>query len=205
MLTVPPENCLAAFPPTVTVGLLTLYPMTIAHAIALETLGVSLEQTSVPAKSVPLAALVLSSRIARDPASYSSRDFRRVLRAIRGDLGAAGAAVDEICRVAFATFIRAARQPTASDGVVRKTIGPHGLGWPLETAAALCEIYGWSWTDAMQTPLCTAGALLAASRQLNGGKHSGLDYLQREYQRQVRDRKNDLDRGRRRCYTTEHE
>lgn len=188
MLTVPVENQLAAFPPKERVGKLTLYPMTIAHAIALERLGVSLEDHHVPEKSVPLAALVLSSEIAQDPTSFTQADLARAVRLATKDLAAVSDAVDRICRVAFATFIRAAA-PAQSGGVVVSFIGPHGLGWPLENAAALCEIYGWSWREAINTPLCTVGALLAASRQLNGGKHAGLDYMQRNERREIRVRK----------------
>ena len=63
---------------------------------------------------------------------------------------------------------------------------PYGLGWPLELAESLCAEYGWRWQEALDTPVVTVWALVAAARQRKGGRHGGIDYIERWYSGEVK-------------------
>ena len=107
--------------------------------------------------------------------------MRRFLRRAKCGLKELSKAVETVLNTAFATYVKPAAQKDAP-----KLLTPHGLGWPLEFAEFLCAEYGWSWRDALDTPVVTVYALAAAARQRTGGKHGGFDYLERQYNEDVK-------------------
>jgi hypothetical protein len=77
---------------------------------------------------------------------------------------------------AMLPFIPPKRQETAfeiDDGL------PHGNGWPLEVAEALCAHYGWTFPEAMRTEVALAFALIAVSRTRTGVESGGPNYYDR--------------------------
>lgn len=168
---IPSEAIVAAFPPSRTAGNVTLKPLTLAGAIRLAARGVSLRRR-VPRGQVAEAAFVLSG----EP------DLARFCRRARCGLAELSRAVEGTLNEAFSTYVR----PRAADAGATRHLTPHGLGWPLELAEWLCAEYGWGWRAALETPVATAWALAAASRQRHGGKHGGLDYLERAYAADVK-------------------
>jgi len=167
---VPRENWLAAFPPDVRAGNVVLRPLTLAGAIRLGEAGLDCGR-AVPREKLFEAAFVLSGET----------DYRRFLRRAKCGLRELSAAVETVLNDAFATVVRPAAQKNAT-----KHLTPHGLGWPLELAEFLCAEYGWSWREALDTPVVTVYALAAAARQRTGGRHGGFDYLERQYNEDVK-------------------
>lgn len=165
-MTVPVENHAAFFPPSVTVGKVAFHPITLSDAVRLADCGVDLTRT-VPREKVVEAAAIL--------AGLSVRSFAR---RYKGGLNELSQAVEMAINTGFSTFIRPRSEN--GKGMVRH-LTPHGLGWPLECAEFLCSEYGWSWRDAVAMPLVTVFALVAACRERSGGKHGGLDYMERQY------------------------
>ena len=160
----PIENVLAAFPPSVKAGNVTLRPLSIGGAIRLAEIGVDAKKTPVPKDKLFAAAFVLSG----EP------NLKRFLRRAKCGLKELANALEEVLNQAFATFIPP-QQP--KDAPVSFT--PDGLGWPLELAGFLCAEYGWTFEYALETPVCRAFALQAVSRIQHGGKHGGPDYVER--------------------------
>ena len=171
----PIENVLAAFPPSVRAGNVTLRPLSIGGAIRLAEIGVDAKKTPVPKDKLFAAAWILSSTVpsASSPTG-ADKDLRKFLRRVKCGLKELANAVEEVLNQAFATFIPP-QQP--KDAPVSFT--PDGLGWPLELAGFLCAEYGWSFEYALATPVCRAFALQAVSRVQHGGKHGGPDYVER--------------------------
>ena len=167
---VPCENCLAAFPPEVRAGNVVLHPLTLAGAIRLGAAGVDCGK-AVPRDKLFEAAFALSGE----------SDYRGFLRRARCGLEELSKAVETVLNTAFSTYVKPKAQKNAT-----KHLTPHGLGWPLELAEFLCAEYGWSWKDALDTPVVTVYALAAAARQRTGGKHGGFDYLERQYNEDVK-------------------
>lgn len=160
----PIENVLAAFPPSVKAGNVTLGPLSIGGAIRLAQIGVDARKTPVPKDKLFAAAFVLSGE----------HDLKRFLRRSRCGLKELANALEEVLNQALATFIPP-QQP--QDAPISLT--PDGLGWPLELAGFLCAEYGWTFEYALATPVCRAFALRAVSRVQHGGKHGGPDYVER--------------------------
>ena len=167
---VPPENWLAAFPPDVKAGNIALRPLTLAGAIRLGALGLDCGK-AVPREKLFEAAFVLSGE----------KDYSRFLRRAKCGLEELSKAVETVLNTAFATYLRAAAQKNATQHLT-----PHGLGWPLELAEFLCAEYGWSWQESLAMPVVTVYALMAAARQRTGGKHGGFDYIERQYNEDVK-------------------
>ncbi len=168
---IPPENHLAAFPPTRTAGNVELRPLTLAGAIRLGERGVSLRRR-VPRGQLVEAAWVLSG----DP------DLGRFCRRTKCGLAELSRAVEAVLNDAFATYVKPAAAPEGE----RRRLTPHGLGWPLELAEWLCAEYGWSFREALDTPVATVYALAVASRQRRGGRNGGFDYVERLYAADVK-------------------
>jgi len=162
-MTLPVENLIAAYPPTVKVGRITLKPLSVGGAILLASVGVDVTKTPVPKDKLFEAAFVLSGR----------KDYMDFLRGAKCGLKELSEAVEEVIAQAFSTRI----VPRQEIGSVSFT--PSGHGWPLELAESLCAEYGWSFDAALDTPLCRAFALQAVSRIRNGGIHGGPDYIER--------------------------
>lgn len=169
-MTIPEENAIAAYPPSVKAGNVTLRPLTLGGAIRISSLGVDI------GKPVDKDALF---RVAAVLAGED--DTKRFLKRSRVGLNALSSAVETVLNTAFTTYVKPAQGE-------RKTthFTPHGLGWPLEYAEWLCHEYGWSWQAALDTPLATVYALEAACRARNGGRHAGLDYIERQYRKDVK-------------------
>lgn len=167
---VPYENWLAAFPPDVKAGNVVLHPLALAGAIRLGAAGIDCGK-AVPQEKLLEAAFVLSGEA----------DYKRFLRRAKYGLKELSRAVETVLNTAFATYVRPAAHKDAPTQLT-----PSGLGWPLELAEFLCAEYGWSWRDALDTPVVTVYALAAAARQRTGGKHSGFDYLERQYNEDVK-------------------
>lgn len=167
----PPENTLAAFPPARTAGNVTLLPLTLGGAIRLAREGVD-AGARVPREKVFAAAFVLSGE----------EDERRFLRRARCGLKELASAIEATLNDAFETWVK---PPSPPRGATRH-LTPHGLGWPLEIAEFLCGEYSWTWRDALDTPVATAYALMAANRQRHGGRHAGLDYAERQYRKDIK-------------------
>lgn len=160
----PIENVLAAFPPSVKAGNVTLGPLSIGGAIRLAKIGVDAKKTPVPKDKLFAAAFVLSG----EP------DLKRFLRRAKCGLKELANALEEVLNQAFVTLIPP-QQP--QDAPISLT--PDGLGWPLELVGFLCAEYGWTFEYALATPVCRAFALQAVSRVQHGGKHGGPDYVER--------------------------
>ena len=164
-MALPVEDYIAAFPPSRTAGNVTLRPLTLGGAIRLSREGVDCG-AAVSRKLVLRAAFVLSG----------AEDYRRFLRRAKCGLQELCNAVEKTLNDAFETFVK----PAESQGAT-KSLTPHGLGWPLELAECLCGEYGWRWREALDTPVATCWALVAACRQRHNAQRGGLDYVERQY------------------------
>lgn len=152
--------------------------LTLAHATALEALGCGMLDGFIGDANVLKVAWILTL-----PPEEAHRavhaDFRNMMAfaaTFKGRMAELSAAVNTIVAEAIAPFV-----PAKSDGgenVLNDGLG-HGYGWPLEVVEALCDRYGWSFADAMATPVSTALALMAAGRANAGGKAGGPDYYDR--------------------------
>ena len=168
---VPRENVIAAFPPSVKAGNVVIRPLTLGGAIRLAERGIS-TGTRVPKDKLFVAAWILSGEA----------DLKKFLRRAKCGLQELSNAVEEVLNTAYETFVK----PAAAQGKQVGHMTPHGLGWPLEFAEWLCAEYGWSWQTALATPVATVYALAAACRQRNGGRHAGLDYIERKYRADIK-------------------
>lgn len=185
-MTVPCENVFAAFPAERKVGNATVGPMTLGQAILLGAFDVPLAaEVPVPADKVVVAAMLLSPEWRAAERLPVERDFRRFARRLKADCNELKEAVESARAYAFSTYVT---PPKPAKGA-RVRVGPHGYGWPLEVAEFLCGEYGWSWRDALATPVVTAFALVAASRQRHGDEPGGFDYIERIKEREVHERK----------------
>ncbi len=143
-----------------------LRPLTLAGAVRLGEIGVDCG-APVGRDKLMEVAFILSG----------GREWRRFLRQAKCGLSELSRAVETVLNDAFATFVK---PPAPSKGgTIHLT--PHGLGWPIEYAEWLCAEYGWGWREAIETPVATVYALVAAARQRNRGGHGGLDYIERRY------------------------
>lgn len=168
----PAENEAAFFPLSVKVGRIRLGPLTLSGVVRLGALGISTNER-VPEGHLLEAAAVLAGE-----------DYRKFLRSVRGiGMKELAHAVEKQLNAAYATWIKPAPPEKAPASV---SLTPKGLGWALEYAEWLCAEYGWSFAAAIETPVATVFALAAACRERNGGKHAGLDYVERWYQKEVK-------------------
>lgn len=192
---VPRENVIAAFPPSVKAGNVVLRPLTLGGAIRLAERGIS-TGARVPKDKLFVAAWILSDQSKSEVEveqrnltnstvglrASTSPEFRRFLRRAKCGLQDLSNAVEEVLNTAYETFVK----PASAQGKQVGHMTPHGLGWPLEFAEWLCAEYGWSWQTALDTPVATVYALAAACRQRNGGRHAGLDYIERKYRADIK-------------------
>lgn len=171
----PAENYIAAFPPQRTAGNVTLRPLTLAGIIRLGAEGIDCG-AAVPRDKALMAAFILSGET----------DWKRFLRRTKCGLNELLSAVETTLNEAFATFVKPmAAQAGPSPEVLSKLgAAKSGLGLPLEWAEWLCAEYGWSWQEALETPVATVYALAAAAHKRSGGKFAGMDYYQRETARE---------------------
>ena len=185
-MTVPCENVFAAFPTSWRVGNVELGPMTLAQAVLLGAFDVPLAvKVPVPAEKVVIAAMLLSPEWRAAERLPDDSDFRRFAKRLKADGNALKEAVESVRAFALSTYIKPPKPPKGA----RVRTDPHGVGWPLEVAEFLCAEYGWSWREALATPVVTAFALVATSRQRHGDEQGDCDYIERIKEREVRERK----------------
>lgn len=169
-MTIPRENWIAAFPSSVTAGNVTLRALTLGGAIRLARIGVETNRR-VPREKLFEAAFILSGE----------SDLKRFLKRAKCGLQELSNAVETVLNEAYETWVK----PAAAPKKVRN-LTPHGIGWPLEYLEFLCAEYGWSFQEALATPVATAYAFEVACRQRHGGRHAGLDYIERQYQKDIK-------------------
>lgn len=189
-MTVPCENVFAAFPSGRTVGNLELGPMTLSQAVLLGAFDVPLAvEVPIPADKVAVAALLLSKEWRASDRLPDETDFKRFAKRfakiLKGRSKELKEAVESVRTFAQSTYVKPPKPPAGA----RTRTTPHGYGWPLEVAEFLCGEYGWSWREALATPVVTAFALVATSRQRHGDEPGGFDYIERIEQDAVRARK----------------
>ena len=171
-MTIPRENWIAAFPSSVKAGNVTLRALTLGGAIRLARIGVETNRR-VPREKLFDAAFILSGET----------DQRRFLKRVKCGLQELSNAVETVLNEAYETWVKAASEPNQNK-VGHLT--PHGIGWPLEYIEFLCAEYGWSFREALDTPVATAYALEVACRQRHGGRHAGFDYIERQYRKDLK-------------------
>lgn len=185
-MTVPCENVFAAFPASQRAGNATIGPMTLCQAILLGAFDVPLEvKVPIPEDKIVIAAMLLSPEWRNADRLPVADDFKRFAKQLKADAKELAEAVASARAFALSTYVKPPKPPPGAR--VRTT--PHGCGWPLEVAEFLCGEYGWSWREALATPVVTAFALVAASRQRHGDEPGGFDYVERIEQRNVHERK----------------
>lgn len=166
----PVENVIAAFPPSVKVGNVTLKPLTLGGAIRLAGYGID-TSARIPNDKLFTAAFVLSGE----------SDLKKFLRRMRVGLQALANGVEEVLNTACMTYVK-----PVSNAPETPSPTPKGIGWPLVYAEWLCAEYGWTWDEAMDTPMVRVYALETAARERHGWKHAGLDYFQRKYRKDLK-------------------
>lgn len=173
----PAETMVAMFPPSARAsrGIL-LKPPTLAHAAALEALGVGLGCEIDPG-NVHVAAWLMT---------MDGADVRELMC----DLGYAKKVLDEWtdehAKASVSVLVRAVKKqmgialaPYVPCGTKKQNFAPHGFGWPLQLAEAVAHEYGMKPAEAMDTPVSTALALMACAAIRNGAKLGGPDYYER--------------------------
>ena len=191
-MTLPIENYLAAFPPVRTVRMgwlrrpVVLGPLTLGAAVMLDALGVNPCGT-VAEKDAAIAAYVLSGGGGSEGRGRSggstsstlstySTSFHLFERRVKRRLKDLCKAVNETLHDGMATYVK----PAPDKNAVTSTT-PHGVGWWLSYAEALCDDYGWTWEVALKTPLATVFALVTAHRERYRIDHGDSDYVERAY------------------------
>lgn len=178
----PVETVEAIFPSSGSVGKLTFNPMTLAHAAAMETLGVSLKD-GINADNVLLCGWILSIKSEDIPSVVRAKSktsaFAAWCEKNNPDIYEIGPLITEIVNAGFSTYV-----PPSADGNEQKIFtSESGFGWVLEIAERLCHEYSWTMDIALSTPLSRAYALMCAARVRNGGKNGGPDYYGRIQER----------------------
>ena len=185
-MTVPVENYFAAFPASYRAGNVTVGPMTLGQAIMLGAFDVPLAaDVPIPADKLTIAAMLLTAEWRAVDHLPDEKDFKRFAKRLKADCKELKKAVEAARAFSFSTYVKPPPPPKGA----RINKGPHGYGWPLEVAEFLCGEYGWSWREALATPVVTAFALVAASRQRHGDEPGGFDYMERIKSREVHERK----------------
>lgn len=185
-MTVPVENYFAAFPASYRAGNVTVGPMTLGQAIMLGAFDVPLAaDVPIPADKLTIAAMLLTAEWRAVDHLPGEKDFKCFAKRLKADCKELKEAVEAARAFSFSTYVKPPPPPKGA----RVRTGPHGCGWPLEVAEFLCGEYGWSWRDALATPVVTAFALVAASRQRHGDEPGGFDYMERIKERTVHERK----------------
>ena len=185
-MTVPVENYFAAFPASYRAGNVTVGPMTLGQAIMLGAFDVPLAaDVPIPADKLTIAAMLLTAEWRAVDHLPDEKDFKRFAKRLKADCKELKKAVEAARAFSFSTYVKPPPPPKGA----RINKGPHGYGWPLEVAEFLCGEYGWGWREALATPVVTAFALVAASRQRHGDEPGGFDYMERIKSREVHERK----------------
>ena len=193
-MTLPIENYLAAFPPVRTVRMgwlrrpVVLGPLTLGKCIILDAIGIDANQR-IAEKDAAVVAFVLSEEVVVGSRSRTkdvinstvglqlqttTKRFHRFERRVKRRLKELCKAVNETCSDAFRTYVK---PPEDRSGVAK--VSKSGVGWWLSYAESLCDDYGWTWREALDTPFATAFALVTAHRERYNAGHGGPDYIER--------------------------
>lgn len=183
----PFETILAVSPPSaeVKIGIfrkLRLRPMTLTHAVAMYTFGCDIDHELDKPQ-----ALIGAWILAQDEKELyrklvdglSNRAIKKISSFIRRCALKADdilTAVNRQIEIGFKTYVPPKR--TAEGAQILQSEN-QGYGWPLEMAEHLCGEYGWSFEDAMNTPVAQVMALVSVGRIRIGGEAGGPDYWQR--------------------------
>ena len=178
----PIENFLAAYPPVRTVRMgwlrrpVVLGPLTLGAAVTLDALGVN-PCGAVPVERAAIAAyvLTLTDFHVRSFDENNTR-FKAFSKRVKRRLNELCKAVNETLNDGMITYVK----PAPDKNEVPSTT-PHGVGWWLSYAEALCDDYGWTWEVALKTPLATVFALATAHRERYRIDHGDSDYVERAY------------------------
>ena len=179
-MNLPIENYLAFFPATITVEMgwfrrpVRLGPLTIGRAVLLDALGVDVRQPISDADTA-IVAYVLKGEAASRRFNENEKSFKSFSRRVKRHLKPLTKAVNAICTDAFTTYVK---PPKSTNNRISDT--KTGAGWALDFAEALCADYGWSWQEAINTPLSTVFALSAAYLDRHDLRPSCMDYEQRK-------------------------
>lgn len=180
MRTLPIENYLAAYPTTATVAGVALQALTLARVIMIDALGVDI-QGPLSGEDALVAAWVLSGgkveewKSGKAPFHHSTiPPFNRFARLMQPRLSEVEKAVRAIRDDAFRCYVKPPKRETN-----RISNTKTGAGWALDYAEGLCAEYGWSWCEALDTPLSAVFALAAAAIDRYGQRPNGMDYHQR--------------------------
>lgn len=187
----PVETTLALFPSAVVVGKITLRPLTLAHAAALETLGVD-TRGSVTESQALLCGWILS----KDPEDVISMmcngcrmdGFSEWIDENSVDAAVALKGVRMCFRQGTVGFVPG-KDGDGKSKTVKFSVGSDlesGFGWPLEIAECFAHEYSCSLDEAMCTPLSRIFGMLACGRQREGGEAGGPDYYERIFQSRVK-------------------
>ena len=184
----PLETILAFSPPSVKVcklgffQTLRLWPMTLAHVVALEAYGCDINDELSRSKSL-IAAWVLSRpsktfdlEIFNELKELEKSGLKRFLKKAMPKAEEIEAAVNRHLNLSFKTYVPSKE---STKGRTVMSSGSVGYGWPLEIAEHLCGEYGWSFETAIHTPVARALALVSVGRIRLGGEAGGPDYYQR--------------------------
>lgn len=183
----PVETVLAVFPATVAVGKITLRPLTVAHVMAMEMLGIEIDG-AVNDSQVFIAAWLMSKPPDEvcgmmEGAGISTEEFGRWMAATAPEIKDAVTAVRRVIGQAYQPFVPG---ESKSQNVSKE---PQGYGWPLEIAEAFVGEYGVTFEEAITTPLSRMFGMMACCRVRNGGKPGGPDYYERKFVEQMKGRK----------------
>lgn len=155
-----------------------LHPVTLGRAAVMEMFDCGLLNGRLNASQALLAAWILSvdeDRVA-DIANGDMAGGSSFVKSLGGSVAKVTHAVNVLVGEAMLPFI----PPKKEDGAVEIDDGlPKGNGWPLEITEALCANYGWGFDEVLRIEVQKALALIAVSRQRNGGGSGGPDYYDR--------------------------
>lgn len=183
----PIETVLAVFPPSAVackVGLfktLRLLPTTLAHCVAMDTLGCDLNGPLDEPHSL-IAAWVLSKKPEELNAivngkESSTKEIVKFAKRLEPYVIRVKEVVNKHIISAFVTYVPGKRE---NNGNSIYSSGNKGFGWPLEIAECLCNAYGWDLDYALSIPMTRSLALLSVCRYRNGGENGGPDYYERQ-------------------------
>ena len=131
----------------------------------------------MPVERADITAYVLTrTDVSVRPLDENDTMFKSFSRRVKRHLKELCKAVNETLQDGFSTYVK---PPDQDQHVISFT--PHGIGWWLSHAESMCSDYGWSWSEALATPLATVFALSAASRERCGLGHGAPDYVERKF------------------------
>ena len=173
----PVEMAAAFFPFPAKCGEVVMHPPTLAHVAALNMVGCYWDKDSANEETAILAAWILShdsenlSEVFTDADGVNFNVWLATRKPNGADLVGA---VSSLLNIAFSPIVE------GSGKNFKMNMMPSGYGWPLEIAERACADYGWTFAQAIHTPLVQIFAL-SACRAKRNGKEAGPDYYARRF------------------------